>query len=324
MSRTGTLLVNEIAPRPHNSGHYTIEACHMSQYEAHLRAILQIPIPHGSLTMKTPDTNAIMLNILGGSQPNSHILVGHKALDTQGASLHLYGKGDARPGRKMGHITLIASSMPEAEQRIQPLISRVDKIRAERNNPPQPSSTSPPKPKPSPTPLVAVTMGSDSDLPTLQPGLYLLTSLRIPFEVTIKSAHRTPQAMLSYASAAAPRGIRVIIAAAGGAAHLPGMIASSTPLPVIGVPVKGSVLDGNDSLLSIVQMPRGVPVARVGINNSVNAALLAARILGCSSPSEGREFRERVEGYAERAREEVVVKNEKMEAVGYVEYARQK
>ena len=132
------------------------------------------------------------------------------------------------------------------------------------------------------TPLVAVVMGSDTDLATLRPGLTLLDTMDIPYEVHITSAHRTPQYMLDFGRAAAGRGFKVIIAAAGGAAHLPGMIASETTLPVIGVPVKASSLDGLDSLLSIVSMPRGVPVATVGIGNSVNAAVLAARIVGTS------------------------------------------
>jgi len=119
-------------------------------------------------------------------------------------------------------------------------------------------------------PLVAVTMGSDSDLPVLKPGLALLKAFDIPFFVTITSAHRTPHRMIAFAESAAEKGFKVIIAAAGGAAHLPGMLASDTPLPVIGVPVKGSTLDGMDSMLSIVQMPRGVPVATVAINNSVS------------------------------------------------------
>ncbi len=141
-------------------------------------------------------------------------------------------------------------------------------MRASRKN--LPTSKISPSTSPVPQPLVAVTMGSDSDLPVLKPGLELLTVLRIPFHVTITSAHRTPLRMTEFASSAAANGFKVIIAAAGGAAHLPGMIAASTPLPVIGVPVKGSTLDGIDSLLSIVQMPRGVPVATVAINNSVS------------------------------------------------------
>lgn len=146
-------------------------------------------------------------------------------------------------------------------------------MRAERKGLPQSSAkTSIPSslsPSSSSQPLVAVTMGSDSDLPVLKPGLALLRTFGIPFFVTITSAHRTPHRMIEFAESAAEKGFKVIIAAAGGAAHLPGMLASDTPLPVIGVPVKGSTLDGMDSLLSIVQMPRGVPVATVSINNSV-------------------------------------------------------
>lgn len=137
-------------------------------------------------------------------------------------------------------------------------------------------------------PLVAVCMGSDTDLATLRPGLTLLDTMALPYEVHITSAHRTPQYMLDFAKSAASRGFKVIIAAAGGSAHLPGMIASETILPVIGVPVKASSLDGLDSLLSIVQMPRGVPVATVGVGNSTNAAVLAARILGTSDERAAR------------------------------------
>jgi len=115
-------------------------------------------------------------------------------------------------------------------------------------------------------------MGSDTDLDTMRPGLEILEKFGIPFECTITSAHRTPQHMLGYAKGAAARGIKCIIAGAGGSAHLPGMVASCTTLPVIGVPVKASDLDGLDSLLSIVQMPRGIPVATMSIGNSANAA----------------------------------------------------
>jgi 5-(carboxyamino)imidazole ribonucleotide mutase len=135
------------------------------------------------------------------------------------------------------------------------------------------------------TPLVGVIMGSDSDLPVMQAAIDVLEELSVPFEVRIVSAHRTPEWMLEYASTAAERGLRVIVAGAGGAAHLPGMTASMTPLPVIGVPVPLTRLDGLDSLLSIVQMPAGVPVATVGIGNAENAGLLAVRILGASNPT---------------------------------------
>ncbi|GIW03824.1 MAG: N5-carboxyaminoimidazole ribonucleotide mutase [Thermomicrobiales bacterium] len=130
-----------------------------------------------------------------------------------------------------------------------------------------------------PAPLAGVVMGSDSDLPTMQGAIEVLRDFGIPFEVRILSAHRTPDEMLAYARAAAGRGLRVIIAGAGGAAHLPGMLASATPLPVIGVPVPVTQLAGMDALLSIVQMPAGVPVATVAIGNARNAGLLAVRIL---------------------------------------------
>lgn len=131
-------------------------------------------------------------------------------------------------------------------------------------------------------PLVGVVMGSDSDLPTMQGAIDALREFGVPFEVRVLSAHRTPQAMLDYAGSAATRGMKVIVAGAGGAAHLPGMLASATPLPVIGVPVNITALQGLDALLSIVQMPAGVPVATVAIGNARNAGLLAVRILATS------------------------------------------
>ena len=132
---------------------------------------------------------------------------------------------------------------------------------------------------------VGLIMGSDSDWPTMEAAAEALAEFGIRFEVGVVSAHRTPQRMLDYAKEASGRGIKVIIAGAGGAAHLPGMVASATPLPVIGVPVPLKYLDGMDSLLSIVQMPAGVPVATVSIGGARNAGLLAARILGASDPT---------------------------------------
>ena len=130
------------------------------------------------------------------------------------------------------------------------------------------------------SPLVGVVMGSDSDWPVMEAAATALDEMGVPFEVDVVSAHRMPQQMLSYGAEAAGRGLRVLIAGAGGAAHLPGMLASVTPLPVIGVPVPLQHLDGMDSLLSIVQMPAGVPVATVSVGGARNAGLLAARILG--------------------------------------------
>jgi 5-(carboxyamino)imidazole ribonucleotide mutase len=131
-------------------------------------------------------------------------------------------------------------------------------------------------------PVVGIVMGSDSDWPMLEPAAETLAEFDVPYEVHVVSAHRTPRRMLDYAETAAGRGLRVVIAGAGGAAHLPGMVAAATPLPVIGVPRALDRLDGLDSLLSIVQMPAGVPVATVGIGGGRNAGLLAVRILGAS------------------------------------------
>jgi len=133
-------------------------------------------------------------------------------------------------------------------------------------------------------PQVGIIMGSDSDLPVMKAAAAVLKDFGVPFELTIVSAHRTPQRMFDYAQHAHERGLKVIIAGAGGAAHLPGMVAAITPLPVIGVPVRIEPLDGQDALFSIVQMPRGVPVATVAIGNATNAGLLAVRILASQRP----------------------------------------
>ena len=134
-------------------------------------------------------------------------------------------------------------------------------------------------------PHVGIIMGSDSDWPTVEPAAQVLADFGIPFEVGVASAHRTPEKMLAYAKEAHTRGLKAIIACAGGAAHLPGMVAAATPLPVIGIPRALKDLDGLDSLLSIVQMPSGVPVATVSIGGAKNAGLLAARILGAGDPA---------------------------------------
>jgi len=133
-------------------------------------------------------------------------------------------------------------------------------------------------------PLVSIVMGSKSDLPLMQPSMDILSILKVPYEMDIVSAHRTPRKMYSYAQEVESRGVRVVIAGAGGAAHLPGMIAALTILPVVGVPIPATKFEGLDSLLSIVQMPAGVPVATVAIGNAENAGLLAAQILATSHP----------------------------------------
>jgi 5-(carboxyamino)imidazole ribonucleotide mutase len=140
------------------------------------------------------------------------------------------------------------------------------------------------------TPLVGVIMGSDSDLEVMRPAVDVLAEFGVAFEVRVVSAHRTPEVLYDYASTAADRGLHVIIAGAGGAAHLPGMTASMTPLPVVGVPVPRPKLDGLDSLLSIVQMPPGIPVATVGIGEARNAGLLAVRILAAANPELRRQL----------------------------------
>jgi len=159
-------------------------------------------------------------------------------------------------------------------------------------------------------PVVSIVMGSDSDLPVMQLAADMLTSFEIPFELDIVSAHRTPEKMMDFAKKAHKRGIKVIIAGAGGAAHLPGMIASVTPLPVIGVPVKSSsnTTEGWDSVLSILQMPGGVPVATVAVNGAKNAGILAAQILGASD----RKIRNKVIDYKAALKKEVEEKSEKI------------
>ncbi|MCC3323889.1 N5-carboxyaminoimidazole ribonucleotide mutase [Gordonia bronchialis] len=156
-----------------------------------------------------------------------------------------------------------------------------------------------------PAPRVGLIMGSDSDWPTMKAAAEALAEFDIPFQVGVVSAHRTPQRMLDYAAGAADNGIEVIIAGAGGAAHLPGMVASATPLPVIGVPVALRYLDGMDSLLSIVQMPAGVPVATVSVGGARNAGLLAVRILASGDP----ELRQRMVSFQQDLEQMVLDKD---------------
>ena len=166
-------------------------------------------------------------------------------------------------------------------------------------------------------PLVGIIMGSQSDLPVMKAAAEFLEDAKIPFELTIVSAHRTPQRMIEYANSARKRGLKVIIAGAGGAAHLPGMVASLSPLPIIGVPIKSSnSIDGWDSILSILQMPNGVPVATVALNAAKNAGILAAQILGTQFP----EILSKMESYMKELEDAVAVKYNKLESVGYENY----
>jgi len=159
-------------------------------------------------------------------------------------------------------------------------------------------------------PVVGVVMGSTSDMPTMQAAIDILQEFGIPLEVRILSAHRTPDAMFAYARSAADRGVKVIVAGAGGAAHLPGMVASATTLPVIGVPVVATPLAGMDALLSIVQMPAGIPVATVAIGNARNAGLLAVRILGSSDAG----IRESMENYQQQLADKVTASDQDVQA----------
>jgi 5-(carboxyamino)imidazole ribonucleotide mutase len=165
-------------------------------------------------------------------------------------------------------------------------------------------------------PLVGIIMGSDSDLPVMAETEVVLEELGVCYETTIVSAHRTPDRLVQYAKTVAGRGIEVIVAGAGGAAHLPGMTASMTTLPVIGVPIRTKTMGGLDSLLSIVQMPGGIPVATVAVDGAKNAGLLAARILATSRP----ELASRLADYASRLEAEVLAKAEALEASGSAAY----
>jgi len=156
--------------------------------------------------------------------------------------------------------------------------------------------------------LVAVIMGSDSDWPVMKEAAKVLKDFKLPYEVELVSAHRTPQKMYDYARSAESRGIRVIIAGAGGAAHLPGMVASLSSLPVIGVPVAATCLQGQDSLLSIVQMPKAVPVATVAINNAYNAGLLAAKIIAFGGKEKDESLVRKLSSFSKRIEKSVLSK----------------
>lgn len=339
----GQLYINEIAPRPHNSGHYTIEATETSQYENHVRAILGLPL--GSTTLKVG--SAAMVNILGLADSDEDpeavtktLAPVVRSLSIPGATTHLYGKAGCRRGRKMGHITVVGNSDAQVRQRLQPILDALDVATETAKSPAhklpkeltlagvvdQPSvseeaavaaaaskATKSAADFAHPQPLVGIIMGSDSDLGVMLPAAQILKRFNVPFELTIVSAHRTPDRMRDYARSAPSRGLRAIIAGAGGAAHLPGMVAAQTALPVIGVPVKGSTLDGVDSLHSIVQMPRGIPVASVAINNSTNAALLAVRILAAADPT----YLKAMDDYMREMEDEVLAKVDRLGQEGW-------
>lgn len=291
----GTVLLNEVAPRPHNSGHYTIEVCVTSQFEQHARAVTGLPLGDPSLRVNA----AIMINVLGGDSLEDTLRPVEAALLIPGATTHWYGKRAVRPGRKMGHITITGATMHEVIERAEPLTSGIALKEQAR-------------------PLVGIIMGSDSDLPVMRQAAMVLRDFDVPFELTIVSAHRTPLRMVEYARSAHSRGLRAIIAGAGGAAHLPGMVASLTPLPVIGVPIRTEPLNGQDALFSIVQMPRGVPVATVAIDNATNAALLAVRLLASADPA----LQERMIAYQAKMEATVMEKIAALDKDTWEHYAR--
>ncbi|MEW6183517.1 MAG: 5-(carboxyamino)imidazole ribonucleotide mutase [Bacillota bacterium] len=164
--------------------------------------------------------------------------------------------------------------------------------------------------------MVGIVVGSDSDLPVIKGTIEALRLFDIPYELEIASAHRLPERVRDYARTAVERGLKVVIAGAGGAAHLPGVIAAQTPLPVIGVPIAGGTLGGLDALLSIVQMPKGVPVAAVALNGAFNAGVLAAQIIGAGEPA----VREKVKTYKGKVGLEVTAKSERLKELGIEGY----
>lgn len=193
-------------------------------------------------------------------------------------------------------------------------LATVDSLKPMSESAPQSPMSSP-----SSNPLVGIIMGSDSDLPTMQAAIAVCEEFHVSHEVAIVSAHRTPERMVAYAQQAHTRGLKVIIAGAGGAAHLPGMVAALTPLPVIGVPVATRQLHGVDSLYSIVQMPAGIPVATVAIGNAKNAGLLAVQILATHQP----ELLAKIQDYRAQLTAMVMDKQTQLDALGYQQYLKQ-
>lgn len=267
VSQSGDLYLNEIAGRVHNSYHHTIHTHDISQFEMDARLLLDYPIR--APIVKYP--NFVMRNMFVSSEGLDFYMVkNHLCVlsNEKGPFVVDYQKRLASKWRKIGHITHVGHNQNQVEEEAQYYqIQRiVEFIHIPKNYKP---------------PVVGVIMGSQSDWSIMSLACEMLTELHVPFEVTVVSAHRTPDRLVQYAKTCESRGIRVVIAGAGGSAHLPGMIAANTATTtVIGVPIKLQNLDGIDSLYSIVQMPASVPVACVAINGSKNAAILAAQILG--------------------------------------------
>ncbi|CAM9732783.1 unnamed protein product, partial [Ectocarpus sp. 12 AP-2014] len=231
----GGVLLNEIAPRPHNSGHYTYEACECDQFENHVRAVMGLPLGGTALRVGA----SLMLNVLGdpgGSMEETTKVLKQALPVPAGTAVHWYGKAEARAGRKMAHVTFCADTMEGLRRKVAPfglLPGPVAAAAAEEAGAAAGEEAGGGR-----RPLVSVIMGSDSDLPTMKAAADILETFGVPYELTIVSAHRTPAIMTAFATGAASRGIRVIIAGAGRAAHLPGMVAAMTPLPATGLPLK--------------------------------------------------------------------------------------
>ncbi len=300
----GDVVLNEIAPRPHNSGHYTIEACGCSQFESHLRAVAGLSAPKD---LEQRVGASIMINVLGRSTNMDETLSEFSRLSAvPGAAPHWYGKTGSRPGRKMGHVTVCGKSIADLDERLKDVTDLVGADGMPGTGSKQVD--------------VCVIMGSDSDLPCMLAACEILDEFGVAYEVSIVSAHRTPERMMKYAGSAVDRGAKCIIAGAGGAAHLPGMVAAMTSLPVIGVPVKTSALSGVDSLYSMVQMPEGVPVATVAIGNAKNAGLLAVRMIaGCSGNTRLLNQLDQFRNKACKQQEERAEKLERLGATAYLE-----
>ncbi|RUP83206.1 5-(carboxyamino)imidazole ribonucleotide synthase [Kocuria sp. HSID17582] len=292
--------VNELAMRPHNSGHWSMDGSVTGQFEQHLRAVLDWPLGATDVVAEA----AVMKNFLGGD--NQDLFAAYPAAMSAEprAKIHNYGKS-VRPGRKIGHVNVVGdahelTALREIATHAASIL-RDGEDRHARPTAVDSGGTTTWGAVPAAqtgVPLVGLVMGSDSDWATMRAAAQALEELGVPYEADVVSAHRMPSEMLEYGRTAHERGLRVIIAGAGGAAHLPGMLASVTPLPVIGVPVALKTLDGMDSLLSIVQMPAGVPVATVSINGARNAGLLAARVLGSASSTSAQQLRDRLQHVA--------------------------
>lgn len=242
----GRILVNELAMRPHNSGHWTQDGAITSQFANHVRAVLDLPL--GDPRPRARWT--VMANVLGGDYPDMYYAYLHCMARDPQLKIHMYGK-DVKPGRKVGHVNTYGDDLADVRERA----AHAMRLSARNDHRMTSSLSSELRPSDA-SPVVGIVMGSDSDWPVMEAAAQALAEFEIPYEVDVVSAHRMPREMIAYGEEAAERGLKAIIAGAGGAAHLPGMLASVTPLPVIGVPVPLKYLDGMDSLLSIVQMPR--------------------------------------------------------------------